>query len=128
MALTNHLDRSPDKRLLRGRVGYVHSWSLNSTENSKPENGVRILQKLPKVVFVKFYGSDGEELQWRLPGTPENGVYPVTVKKKSWYFDKGRMHPVLRITRCQLPLAPAFAMTAHAAQGQTFKGGCVVDF
>jgi hypothetical protein len=34
---------------------------------------------------------------------------------------------VLRIVRSQVPLAPAFAMTAHASQGQTFKQGCIVD-
>jgi len=57
----------------------------------------------------------------------ENGLYPIAVKRKSWFLDKGRLHPVLRIARAQLPLAPAFAMTAHASQGQTFKRGCIVD-
>jgi len=57
----------------------------------------------------------------------ENGLYPIAVKRKSWFLDKGRLHPVLRIARAQLPLAPAFAMTAHASQGQTFRRGCIVD-
>lgn len=38
-----------------------------------------------------------------------------------------RRHPVLKINRRQLPLAPAFAITAHAAQGQTLKQGAIVD-
>jgi hypothetical protein len=33
----------------------------------------------------------------------------------------------LKITRKQIPLAPAFAMTAHASQGKTLKGGAIVD-
>ena len=37
------------------------------------------------------------------------------------------MHPVLKIRRQQLPLAPAFAMTSHAAQGQTLTQGAIVD-
>ena len=57
----------------------------------------------------------------------ENGLYPIVQKSGSWFLDKGRQHPVLKITRKQIPLAPAFAMTAHASQGQTFKGGAIVD-
>eukprot|EP00969_Alexandrium_andersonii_P282025 12467573-Alexandrium_andersonii.AAC.1 len=30
---------------------------------------------------------------------------------------------MLKIVRTQLPTAPAFAMTAHAAQGQTLRNG-----
>ena len=66
-------------------------------------------------------------MTWRLPGSSENGLYVVTPKKGSWFLDKGRLHPVLRITRRQIPLAPAFAMTAHASQGHTFSRGCIVD-
>ena len=42
-------------------------------------------------------------------------------------LDRGRLNPILRITRSQFPLAPAFAMTAHAAQGQTLTDGTAVD-
>ncbi len=44
---------------------------------------------------------------------------------KSWYLDKGRQKPVLRIVRRQLPLAPAFAITAHSAQGQTLRAAII---
>jgi hypothetical protein len=127
VALTDHIDRSPQKQLLRGRVGYIHSWILQAEEKSQYVEGVRILHRLPKVVLVKFYDAEGGEVDWRLPGLNENGLYPITWKKRSWFLDKGRRHPVLRITRSQVPLAPAFAITAHASQGQTFKKGCIVD-
>jgi len=133
VALTDHIDRSADKQLLRGRVGYVHSWLLQDEENSSFEEGVRVLKKVPKVVFIKFYegvNEEGEnqECAWTLPGLERQpGVYPIVPKKSSWYLDKGRKHPVLKISRTQLPLAPAFAMTAHAAQGQTLKKGAIVD-
>ena len=45
--MTDHIDRSIDKRLLRGRVGYVHSWVFNKTEQSVFHDGKRILQQLP---------------------------------------------------------------------------------
>ena len=54
VAMTNHINRSIDKRILKGRVGYIHSWIFAEKENSVFENDVRILQKLPRVVFVKF--------------------------------------------------------------------------
>ena len=30
--MTDHIDRSIDKRILRGRVGHVHSWVLHAEE------------------------------------------------------------------------------------------------
>ena len=54
VVLQDHLDRNPDKQQLRGRVGYVESWVLHSDEDSKYEDGRRILRRPPKVVFVRF--------------------------------------------------------------------------
>ena len=81
-----------------------------------------------KVVFVKFTDAEGKELDWRIDGLSENGLYPVVPRKSDWYVDKGRKHPVLKIKRLQLPLAPAFALTSHAAQGQTLAGGAIFDW
>ena len=126
VAITDHIDRS-DKRILRGRVGHVHSWVLEDDEPSAFENGKRILRKLPKVVFVKFKDKKGKEVDWTLEGLSEPGLYPIVPVKRDWHLDKGCLHPQLRITRHQLPLMPAFAMTSHAAQGQTFSNGVIVD-
>ena len=49
VALTDHIDRNPEKRLLRGRVGFVHSWVLDDKETGVMENGVQRLQFLPQV-------------------------------------------------------------------------------
>ena len=127
VAMTDHIDRSIDKRILRGRVGYVHSWILDDHEDSVFENGKRILKKIPKVIFVKFKNKDGNDLDWTLEGMSEPGVYPIQPVTRPWYLDKGRLHPQLRMKRKQFPLMPAFAMTAHAAQGQTFSEGAIVD-
>ena len=127
VALTDHIDRSADKQLLRGRVGKVHSWVLGEGEDSQFVKGIRILKKLPKLVLVKFCQADGKEVDWHLPSLSEKGLYPIAPRQSAWFLDKGRKHPVLKIKRKQLPLAPAFAMTAHAAQGQTCKKGCIVD-
>ena len=45
VAMTDHIDRNSDKRIIRGRVGYVHSWVLADDEKSVFENGKRILRK-----------------------------------------------------------------------------------
>ena len=52
--LTDHIDRSEEKQLLRGRVGYLHSWEVDAAETSKMVNGKRVLQKNVKVLFLKF--------------------------------------------------------------------------
>ena len=132
VALTDHIDRSREKNLLRGRRGYIHSWVLESGEAKKSEfvQGRRVLQKHPKVVFVKLKKIvDGEEVDedWTLDGLKEPGLYKIVPKTNNLYMDKGRKNPHLQITRRQIPLAPAFAMTSHAAQGQTLGGGAIVD-
>ena len=47
MALTDHLDRSPDKQVLRGKICYLHSWAVHKEEKSTYANGARVLDKLP---------------------------------------------------------------------------------
>ena len=32
VALSTHMDRSPDNSLLRGRVGHMHSWMFDDTD------------------------------------------------------------------------------------------------
>ena len=102
VALTEHIDRSEEKLLLRGTVGTVHSWVW-------PSNDPR-----PSVVYIKF-----DNAAWQLDGIDEPGVYPVVPQRKPWYLDKNRTFSVLKISRTQLPLAPAYAMTAHSSQGKT---------
>eukprot|EP00973_Karenia_brevis_P014621 1995651-Karenia_brevis.AAC.1 len=68
VALTGHIDRSPDKQLLRGKVGTIHSWILHDGESSTFEDNVRILHKMPQAVLVKFRQADGTDVDWQLPG------------------------------------------------------------
>ena len=91
VTLTMHIDRSREKNLLRGRVGYIHSWILSTKEPPAGDSINRILQEPVVVVFVRFPG-----VTWKLPGLEdqEPGLYPITPMKRSWYSDK---NPVLRI-------------------------------
>ena len=100
VALTDHVDRSPDKQLLRGKIGKIHSWKAAATDASVWEDDVRILEELPEVVYVKF-----ENCTWQLPGTQEPGIYPLVPIKRNWFLDKGRQYPQLAIQRRQVPLA-----------------------
>ena len=103
-ALTHHIDRSQDKLLLKGTIGRVHSWVWL-------ENDPR-----PSIVYVKFEGA-----KWQLDGVDEPGVYPITPLPKTWYLDSKRKPPMLKIYRTQVPLTPAYAMTAHSSQGKTLQ-------
>ena len=102
VALTEHVDRSEEKNLLRGCTGYVHSWIWHANEPR------------PEVVYLKF-----ADATWQLDGIEEPGIYPILPKTKTWFLDKGRKVSVLGIKRTQLPLAPGYAMTAHSSQGKT---------
>ena len=53
-----------------------------------------------------------------MDGVDEPGA-PIRPRKEDWYLDGKRKHSVLKIKRRQIPLTPAFAITAHASQGKT---------
>ena len=108
VALTQHMDRSPDKMLLKGTVCRVHSWDW-------PDND-RLAHRLPRCVYVKFEGAT-----WQLDGIDEPGVYPIRPWKEDWFLDGKRNNPVLKVKRQQIPLTPAFAITAHSSQGKTLR-------
>lgn len=67
-----------------------------------------------QVVYIKF-----DDASWELEGINEPGVYPIRPMSRPWYLDKKRQKSVLKAMRTQLPLTPAYAMTAHASQGKT---------
>ena len=134
VALTDHIDRNEEKNLLRGRVGHVHSWICDGVgeDDQITRGGETILKKTPKIIFVLFDEGEDEKgerkpCKWTIDGLCTPGLYPVTPQKKDWFVDKGRLYPRLKVKRRQFPLAPAFGVTAHAAQGQTFKRGVIVD-
>ena len=56
-----------------------------------------------------------------MDGVDEPGLYPVKPKKLTWYLDNKRQKKVLKVERTQLPLTPAYAMTAHSSQGKTLR-------
>ena len=122
VAATDHLDRS--RGILRGCAGEIVGWvwPAGGVDAAKQE-GMQIWNELPACVLVRFQ----TKTTWRVDGLNEDNVFPVAPQKKPWYLDKGRRRPVLRVTRKQFPLAPNFATTAHAAQGQTRKEGVAMD-
>ena len=131
IALTDHIDRNPEKQLLKGRVGYVNGWVLHKEESSVFHNGMRILKNTPAIVFVRYQELVGQgaeatwqNCKWTIGGLPP-GIYPIFPATRRWFLDQKRKFPVLLIHRHQLPLAPHFAITAHAAQGQTLIAAIV---
>ena len=119
---TDHLDRR--RGILRGCRGEVVGWSWpKEAPDLKKQETAQIWNDLPGCILVRFHTKE----TWRVEGLWEDNVFPVTPQKKAWYLDKGRRRPMLRVTRKQFPLAPAFATTAHAAQGQTCPEGVVAD-
>ena len=120
VTLQDHISRDPEYLLLRGKVGKIHSWIEHENEHGVCQNGVKTLSHVPQVVFVKY-----DDVTWTLPGMDERGLYPIRPWERTWYIDRNRKKPVLAVKRYQVPLAPAYAMTAHAAQGQTLDAAIV---
>ena len=69
---------------------------------------------------MKYHDAD-----WTLDGFTEKGLYPICTKSSQWFLDKGLHFPKAKIHRKQLPLASAWAITAHTSQGQTLRAAIV---
>ena len=54
VALTDHVDRNPQKNLLRGRIGYIDTWVASDYDHSVFSDGVRILQHMVTMVLVQL--------------------------------------------------------------------------
>ena len=54
VALTDHVDRSPEKSLLRGRIGCIGDWILADAEDGVIEDGQRILRHMVREVLAQF--------------------------------------------------------------------------
>ena len=119
---TDHLDRR--RKILRGCRGYVVGWTAEPTlsQGHVTKDNAIIWNTLPSVVYVSFL----TEQTWQIGSLPLN-VLPVAPVRSTWFLDAGRTNPQLAISRRQFPLAPAFASTAHAAQGQTLPQGVIAD-
>ena len=131
--LTDHYDRNPEKNLLKGRRGYIDSWVLDDRDSDTQYDGDnRFLKYPPKLVLVQFYDvvmENGQSVErpceWLIDGMPGNGIYPIKAWVRSWFLDQRRDHPQLLIRRMQVPLAPAYSITAHTSQGQTLKAAII---
>jgi hypothetical protein len=97
---------------------------LDEKENSVFEDDLRFLRYPPQVVLVQFYDwadRDDKLVQepcaWHIYGMDKCGVYPIKPWKRAWFLDQRRFNPQLQVKRFQVPLAPAYSMTAHSAHG-----------
>ena len=119
---TDHLDRG--RKILRGCRGHVVGWTAEQTltKGHVTEDNATIWNTLPSIVYVSFQ----TEQIWQIGSLPPN-VFPIAPMRSTWFLDSGRAKPQLAISRRQFPLAPAFASTAHAAQGQTLPQGVIAD-
>ncbi len=101
--LGDHLDRSPDKQLLRGKEGHIHSWINDPYEKSegKDNSDARFLSHVSPCVFEDFHTEE-----WRIPCAPGPGIYLVFRTEGTWYLDGYRgKKAVVGIKRMQMPLA-----------------------
>ena len=81
--LVDHLDRNPEKQLLRGKVGRIHCWVNDEAETTVPDGSEAItLSHVPVCVFVDF-----NTKAWTIPGAPGPGIYPIFRTERTLYLD-----------------------------------------
>ena len=122
MFLTEHIERSAERNLLKGQRCVLEDWVLDREERQQESEGQEVmLKRQPICVVISFPGAT-----WKLDCMPQPGWYPVKPVKKMWYVDHNKKSPQLGIVRKQLPLCPAFAGTANFVQGQNL-GNVLAD-
>eukprot|EP00973_Karenia_brevis_P068754 9559087-Karenia_brevis.AAC.1 len=109
-----------------GPMSYVvHSCRPGSIYHLLPPS----LPPEPGIAYRQQVWKDGvpksEPCKWTIDGVNKPGVYPIFVRKSTWFLDQHRKVPKLKIDRSQLPLAPAFSITAHSAQGRTMDAAII---
>ena len=83
MFLTQHIDRDPERNLLKGRRCIIEDWVLDELEVEGDKDAREVVLTRPPVcVIVSFPGAT-----WQLPGMAP-GMYPIQVCKKDWYVDQ----------------------------------------
>ena len=82
--LVDHLDRSPDKQLLRGKEGHVHGWEHDPDEKKSKWCQFRhqAFKPCPLCVFIDFHTE-----AWSIPGALGPGIYPAFQTETTWYLD-----------------------------------------
>jgi len=113
VALTEHHDRG--RHLLKGTEGTIVGLWMDSDETAPlvGDNGEAVLKKQPLAVLVQF----------------PNIAEPVKIPLRSsrWCLNpsqKAKRQQVW-VTRKQLPIVPAYAITAHSSQGKTLAKAIV---
>ena len=81
-------------------------------EQSKTINGERVLQEMPRAIFVWF-----KDATWEIGNLP-TGVYPLTPKAISWDVNK---HTRVKARRKGYYMRPNFCGTAHWVQGANLE-------
>ena len=72
--------------------------------------GEMILDRLPVVIYIKCSG-----VEWKIGKLPV-GVYPMTVRSRTWKINK---YTGIAARRRGYTLLPDFASTAHMVQRET---------
>jgi len=99
VALTDHLDRSSGKLLLRGREATVDHWAEHEDEVSRVSAcGDRVLAYMPRMIVLDFHTDT-----FHLPTMERPGLYPIFPKERTWHLDGYRKqkifvsetHPIL---------------------------------
>lgn len=105
VSLTDHIDRNPEKNLLRGRTGHIYSWILHDDDLVETYPSSVILAKQLKVVFIKFPNASHPPCETdvgagQIPQGPTLEDYPAAAAPSSGIRHDGTRVPRSNPRRC----------------------------
>ena len=89
----------------------VCGWDLSSADRLNLDGCERLLQYIPKLIFLKFVN-----VKWRLHPDLDVGVFPLRPNTREWTLNASSG---IKIARQGFTLVPDYASTAFMIQGTT---------
>ena len=89
----------------------IIGWELDINDQTKMRGSQRILDYLPKVIFLKF-----DNAEWQVSPKLDRGVFPLKPVERDWELNKGTN---TKIKRKGFTLVPDAACTGFMQQGTT---------
>ena len=99
--------------VLKHTSGEIVGWELGTADEHRSKDFQKMLQYLPKVIYVKF-----KSASWQLNGLSQ-GVLPMFPVQRQWILNKQNQ---VKLSRKGFTLVPDFASTAFMTQGETHEG------
>ena len=105
-----HDDHGRDVVILKHTSCTIYGWDLATSDRKHAHGSQRLLDYLPKVIYLHFEGAE-----WQIHPHLPKGVFPLQSVQRTWKLSESGS----KVTRRGFTLVPDYASTGFMTQGET---------